>query len=69
MGNLVPLQVQTQQGELTINLNLTIKLDSDGKASLMTVEANDPKNVKYEMPQMEDNTYLLLDNFGKEVKK
>jgi uncharacterized protein YdhG (YjbR/CyaY superfamily) len=70
MGNLVPIatQVQTKQGELlvTINLNLNIKLDEEGKG-LVTVEAKPeaPKNVKYEMPDIQENTELI--EFGKEV--
>lgn len=75
MGKLVPIitQVESKQGEVlvTINLNLTIKLDSDGNVVRIDNKgesAKAPENVKYEMPKMEDNTDLLLSNFGKAVK-
>jgi len=79
MGNLVPIiQVETQRGEilLTLNLNLNIKLDPDGNVSLVGAKAEtmpqqheekmpDMKNVKYEKPDMANNSEII--SFGKQV--
>lgn len=76
MGYLVPIQtqVETKFGEVnvTINLNLNIKLDTSGN---LIVEANNkdlPKNeifskevVPFEKPDLEDNQEII--NFGKQV--
>lgn len=81
MGNLLPAQtvIQTKDGELlvTINLNLNIKLDSSGQASVeteITPSANkllkekfksQHHSVKFEKPDIEDNCEII--DFGKDV--
>lgn len=70
----IQTQVETKFGEVnvTINLNLNIKLDTSGN---LIVEANNkdlPKNeifskevVPFEKPDLEDNQEII--NFGKQV--
>lgn len=81
MGKIVPLQqvIEAKNGEVvvTINLNLTIKLDDEGKVSLSNASAEarpvapfvpvskKEEKVQFEMPDLEDNTGELLPDFGR----
>jgi len=67
--------VKPQNGELTINLNLTIKIEADGSLKVTpTAEAAPqtppplpkPEDVKWEMPDLEIGEDSLI-NFGKNV--
>jgi len=54
---------QTVQGEVTINLNLTIKIDQDGKIGIFQDE--ETKKHNFELPDLESNSTLI--DFGNEV--
>lgn len=68
-------KVQTNNGEITINLNLNITLKSDGTATLSLAPnemqkeeskiniPNYDNEVKFAIPEFEENTQLI--NFGK----
>lgn len=67
-------QVTTQQGEVTVNINLTltIKIDQDGKIDI-SGETHLPvspihkkiETTQYELPDLGDPCEII--NFGKEV--
>lgn len=81
MGKVTPTQfvVDGKSGELvvTINLNLTIRLDGEGNLSLTATSADarphvsaqpmprKEEKVQFEMPDLEDNIGELLPDFGK----
>lgn len=63
MGNVYPvIQTRTKDGEVTINLNLTIRLDAAGKITLDAQES--PRVSRIDPPTLEDNTGELID-FGR----
>lgn len=71
MGNVIPkAQIETKQGEIlvTINLNLNIKLDQDGKILLdnqiIPIKPIENK-VKFEKPKLEENNEII--DFGKKM--
>jgi hypothetical protein len=68
-----PLQVirerfttQTVQGEVTVNLNLTIKIEQDGTVRINSSESTaEVSQSLFQIPEFEQED--LLSNFGKDI--
>lgn len=59
------INTQTVQGEITVNLNLTITLNQDGTLSVAETKKIEPDKVKYIIPDFQETE--LLSNFGEET--
>lgn len=61
---------QTIQGEVTVNLNLTIKIEQDGSVRINSGEStaevsHSPEVNNFEIPDFEQENLLI--NFGKNI--
>ncbi len=65
---------ETSQGEITINLNLTVTINQDGSLNVGVNAA--PKKETYDVPEIPDSKFIvpefestseLLPDFGEEV--
>ena len=61
-SQIITERIQTVQGEITVNLNLTITLNQDGSLGI-NVNPQQAATKQIEIPEIEDTKFIIPDFF------